>query len=144
MRNLMAKYGRNNLANEIENFYRDFFGGTMRSNSDCCFSPSVDIQESKDDVVLTFELPGMDKKDIKVWIEDHVLTVSGERKIRDEKKTDNYIRTEINEGSFSRSFTLPKTVDTGKITADYDNGLLMVKLVKAEEAKPKEIEIKVK
>lgn len=144
MRNLMTKYGRGNLAGEIENFYRDFFGGSLRSNYDCCFSPSVDIMESEDDVVLTFELPGMDKKDIKVWIEDHVLTVSGERKVRDEKKTDDYIRTEISEGSFSRSFTLPRTIDNGKISADYDNGLLTVKLVKAEEAKPKEIEVKIK
>jgi len=144
MRNLMVKHGRGNLANEIENFYRDFFGGSLRSDYDCCFSPMVDIQETADDVVLTFELPGMDKKDIKVWVEDNTLTVSGERKIRDEKKADDYIRTEIREGSFSRSFTLPKTVDSGKISADYSNGLLTVKLVKSEEAKPKEIEVKVK
>jgi HSP20 family protein len=140
----MTKYGRGNLASDIENFYRDFFGGSLRSNFDYNFSPSVDIMESDDDVVLTFELPGMDKKNIKVWIEDSVLTVSGERKIRDEKKSDDYIRTEISEGSFTRSFTLPKTIDNSKISADYDNGLLTVKLVKTEEAKPKEIEVKVK
>jgi HSP20 family protein len=140
----MTKYGRGNLAGDIENFYRDFFGGSLRNNFECCFSPSVDIMESDDDVVLTFELPGMDKKNIKVWIEDNVLTVSGERKIRDEKKSDDYIRTEISEGSFTRSFTLPKTIDNSKISADYDNGLLTVKLVKTEEAKPKEIEVKIK
>ena len=106
MRNLMIRHGRRTLGDEIENFYRDFFGGSLRSDFDCCFTPSVDIQETKDDVVLTFELPGMDKKDIKVWIEDNTLTVSGERKIHNEEKADNYVRTEIRDGSFSRSFTL--------------------------------------
>lgn len=143
MRNLMIRHGRRNLSDEIENFYRDFFGGNLRSDYECCFSPSVDIQENKDDVILTFELPGMDKKDIKVWIEDNVLTVSGERKIRNEEKTDMYVRTEIRDGSFNRSFTLPRTIDSGKISADYKNGLLTVTLIKTEEAKPKEIEIKV-
>jgi HSP20 family protein len=140
----MVRYGRNNLASEIDNFYRNFFGDSHSVDNSCCYSPSVDIQESADDVSLTFELPGMDKKDIKVWIENNVLTVSGERKVRDEEKSDDYIRTEIRDGSFSRSFTLPKTVDVGNISADYENGLLTVKLAKVEEAKPKEIEVKVK
>ncbi len=144
MRNLMIRHGRNNLASEIENFYRDFFGGSLNSDSEYSFAPSVDIQESKDDINLTFELPGMDKKDIKIMVEDGVLTVSGERKLRNEEKTDDYIRTEIRDGSFSRSFTLPKSIDSGNISADYRDGLLVVKLVKTEEAKPKEIEIKVK
>lgn len=143
MRNMMVRFGRNGFANELDSFYRNFFGNGLSVEGNCCFSPAVDIHESKDKVALVFELPGMDKKDIKVWVENNVLTVSGERKLRREETEQDYLRAEIVDGSFSRSFTLPESIDAGKISADYKDGLLTVTLAKAEEAKPKEIEVKV-
>ena len=85
----------------------------------------------------------MEKDNFKINVKDNVLTVSGERKDESEEKADNYIRSEIRSGSFSRSFTLPKTVDVDKINADYKNGILELTLGKREEAKPREIDVKV-
>jgi HSP20 family protein len=150
MRNLIVRPSRYHLSNEIDDFFNNFFAapyfksGDAKGSCNCSFSPPVDVRETANDLTLTFEIPGMDKNDIKVWVEDHTLTVSGERKIRDEENGDNFIRSEIHTGNFSRSFTLPKTVDLGRISADYKNGLLSVTLGKVEEAKPKEIEVKVK
>lgn len=143
MHNRMVRFGRNDLANELDYFYDNFFGNSLANDTPCCFSPAVDIHETKDNVSLIFELPGMDKKDIKVWVENNVLTVSGERQLRREEKDKDYLRAEIRNGSFSRSFTLPESIDATKISADYKNGLLTVTLARAEEAKPKEIEVKV-
>ena len=105
--------------------------------------PAVDINEPENEFTLTFELPGLDKKEIKVGGEDNVLTVSSERRRRKEEKGENYIRSEISSGRFSRSSTLPKTIAGGKISANYKDGLLMVRLGQAETNKPKEIEVKI-
>jgi HSP20 family protein len=94
-------------------------------------------------LVLTFELPGMDKKDIKVQVKDSVLTVSGKRELKSETKEGNTVRSEIWSGSFSRSFTLPDSINPEKIAADYKNGLLEIRMDKLEEVKPKEIEVRV-
>lgn len=105
------------------------------------FSPKVNVAERDDAISLTFELPGMEKSDIKVLVKDSVLTVSGERKIENEVKSDDYFRSEISSGAFSRSFDLPDTIKTDGVQADYKNGLLHVVLTKKEELQPKEIEI---
>ena len=129
----------------MDRFLDDFFGSGNRWDVDNTgFSPRADIQENEDEISLTFEIPGMDKGDIKVSVVDDVLTVSGERKFKKEDKDGNYLRSEIHTGSFSRSFTLPDTVDADKISADYKDGMLLVKLAKREEVKPKEIEVKIK
>jgi HSP20 family protein len=107
------------------------------------FAPRVNIHESDDDLSIAFELPGMDKKDIKVTVVDGVLTVSGKREFAGESKDEHYRRHEIRSGEFSRSFTLPDTVNAEKVSADYKNGLLEVRLAKLEEVKAKEIEVKV-
>ncbi len=134
----------NRIAREIDNLFNDFFNfPSYRTADSCDFMPRVNIRENDDNVFLTFELPGMEKKDIKVVVKDNVLTVSGERNFKTEEKGDGYVRTEISSGTFSRSFTLPDTVDGEKISADYKNGLLEIKLAKKEEVKPKEIEVKV-
>jgi HSP20 family protein len=144
MRNLMIRPSRFGLASDLDHL----FGGLLRTPvwncGDTCFVPPTDVEETDKDYRLTFELPGMDKKNIKVTVEDQMLTVSGERKVRSEDKNDGYLRTEIQSGSFSRSFTLPATVDRQNITADYKDGLLVVTLSKVEEAKPKQIEVKIK
>ena len=143
MRSLITRPRRFDLTNEIDHMFSTFFSNPVWQDNQSAFVPAVDIHETNDDFNLTLELPGVDKKDIKVGLEENVLTISGERKFQKEEKDGAYIRSEIQSGSFCRSFSLPKTVDSGRIAADYKDGLLTVKLGKAEKAKPKEIEIKV-
>ncbi|HWR82459.1 MAG TPA: Hsp20/alpha crystallin family protein [Candidatus Deferrimicrobium sp.] len=132
------------IAREIDGLFHGFLNfPSLRTDTSCDFMPRVNIRETKDDVSLSFELPGMEKKDIKVLVQDGVLTVSGERSFRSESNDDGYVRAEIRSGSFSRSFTLPDSVDNDKISADYQNGMLEIKLAKKEEAKPKQVEVKV-
>jgi HSP20 family protein len=105
------------------------------------WAPAVDIYEKGTDVVLKAELPGLDPKDVDIRIENNVLTLKGERKIEDEIKQENYHRVERSYGSFTRSFTLPSTVDTTNVKADYKDGVLRITLPKREEAKPKQIQV---
>jgi len=142
MTNVMIRPNR--VSREIDSFFRDFFNHpAFESNSEADFAPRVDIKEDQDKVALIFELPGMEKDDIKVSVKDNVLSVSGERKIECKDENEKYIRSEIRCGFFSRSFTLPKTVDSNSVSADYRNGMLTISLAKREESKPKEIEVKV-
>jgi HSP20 family protein len=137
------------LTNDVDKMVHRFFGHPdFRSECDCdCesgFAPKVNIRDNKEDLRLTFELPGVNKDEIKVTIQDNVLSVSGERKVASTETEGEWVRNEITTGSFCRSFTLPDTVNTDSISADYTNGLLEVKLTKREEVKPKEIEVTVK
>lgn len=121
------------------------FEGSLRGNGESQqYMPRVNIRETEDDVTMVFELPGMAKEDIKVTVENNVLTVSGQRKEAEADEKATFVRNEILGGTFSRSFTLPRTVDTGKIEADYSAGLLTVHMARKEEAKPKQIEVNVK
>jgi len=108
------------------------------------WSPSCDIYETENEIVVKAEIPGVKKEDVKLSMQDSVLTLSGERKFEEETKKENYVRVERGYGSFTRSFTLPPSVDAKKISAEFKDGLLEVKLPKSEQAKPKEVEIKVK
>ena len=107
------------------------------------FGPPVDIYE--DDQKLTFkvEIPGIDEKDIKVEIENNVLTVHGERKLEKDIKEENFRRMERHYGAFSRSFTLPSAVDPQKIEANYTYGVLAIQMPKSAEARPKRITVNV-
>jgi len=107
------------------------------------FAPSVDVYEDGHNITLKIEVPGIDERDIDVRIEDNTLTVSGERKFETEEKEENFRRIERHYGSFARSFTLPSTVDTDKVEASYENGMLKIKLAKKAEAKPKQIKVSV-
>lgn len=106
-------------------------------------TPSVDLFEEGDDLVVKAELPGMDKKDLNVSLHDDVLTISGEKKKEEKVKEKNYYRVERSSGSFSRSFRLPAEVKSDKVTATFKNGVLELRLPKTEEAKKKEIKIQV-
>ena len=108
------------------------------------WNPSCDIYETENEIILKAEIPGMKKEDVKVNLQDNLLTLSGERKFEGETKKENYHRIERRYGVFTRSFMLPPTVDAKKITAEFKDGLLEVKLPKTEEVKPKGMEIKVK
>ncbi len=104
------------------------------------WAPPVDVAEEKDTIIVRVEVPGMNEQDLKVGFEDGVLTVSGERQF--ERKEDrNYHRIERTYGTFSRTFTLPRTVDQDSIAASYRDGILEITIPKREEAKPKQIQI---
>ena len=105
------------------------------------WAPTVDIYENKDHIVLEAELPGMNREDFELSIENNVLTLRGERRFEKRDDSDNYHRVERSYGSFTRSFTLPQTVSPENVTAEYKNGVLRVVLQKREEVKARRIEI---
>jgi HSP20 family protein len=105
--------------------------------------PAVDIRETENEILVEAELPGVDRKDVKVSVENGVLTLSGERQFSSETKQENYHRIERSYGSFMRSFTLPSTVNVDKVEATHKNGVLTVRLPKREEAKPRTVNVKV-
>ena len=105
------------------------------------FAPPVDIYEDEHNITLKLEVPGIDEKDIDVRIENNTLTVHGERKIEKEEKEENFLRVERQYGSFTRSFTLPDSVDPEQASATYNNGVLKIKLAKKAESKPKQIKV---
>jgi HSP20 family protein len=111
--------------------------------SSAIWSPAVDIYETEDEVVVKAELPEVNQKDIDVQIENSTLTLRGERKFNKETKKENFHRIERAYGSFSRSFTLPSTIDQEKIRADYRDGILKISMPKREETKPKQIKVAV-
>ncbi len=104
--------------------------------------PAVDIRESDEALTINAELPGLDKNDVHITLENNVLTLAGERKFESEEKDESYHRIERAYGSFSRSFTLPANVKTDKVEAVFKDGVLSVVLPKVEEAKPRKIEIR--
>ena len=107
------------------------------------FVPAVDIYEDAQKVMLKLEVPGIDQKDLDVRVENHTLTVKGERKFETEEKEQNFHRIERRYGSFYRAFTLPNTVDTENVAASYNAGVLKLELKKKPEAQSKQIQINV-
>ncbi len=105
--------------------------------------PSLDVEENKDEFKVIVELPGVSKDDVNITFQDDTLTIEGERKKEDEKKDVDYHRVERRYGKFSRSFKLPTHIDANKIDASFKDGLLTIQLPKAEEVKPKQINVKV-
>lgn len=105
------------------------------------WSPTVDIYENKDHIVLEAELPGMNREDFDLTIENNVITLKGERRFEKKDESDNYHRVERSYGSFSRSFTLPQTVSAEGAGAEYRNGVLRVTLPKREEVKARRIKV---
>ncbi len=118
-------------------------GGGQEGIATSSFVPPVDIYETEQNIVLKLEVPGVEQKDLDIRIENNTITVRGERKFEKEVKEENFHRVERRYGSFQRSFTLPNTVNTENVTADYDNGVLKVTLAKRAEAKPKQIKVNV-
>jgi len=107
------------------------------------WSPLVDITEDDKEYVIKADLPEVKKEDIKLTVQDNVMSISGERKYEKEEKGKKYHRVERAYGSFMRSFTLPEAADGSKVSAEYKDGVLNVRLPKSEKAKPKSIEVKV-
>ena len=131
------------LQNRMSRLFEEQYGGREESLATGAFVPPVDIYEDEHSIQLKLEVPGIEEKDLDVKVENNVLTVSGERKFEKEQKEENFHRIERRYGSFTRSFTLPNTVDTESISADYSSGVLSVKLGKRAEAKPKQIKVSI-
>ena len=131
--------------NRMNRLFRESYSpeGPEEALTTTNFAPPVDIYEDEHNITLKLEVPGIEEKDIDVRIEGNTLTVHGERKIEKEEKEENFRRVERQYGSFTRSFTLPSSVDAGQITADSDKGILKIKLAKKAEAKPKQIKVNV-
>ena len=108
------------------------------------WSPSVDIHETENELVLKADLPDVKLEDIEVRVENQTLTLKGERKFEEDKNVRGYHRMERSYGAFTRSFTVPSTVDPEKVGAEFKNGVLTVKLPKKEAAKPRQVKIEVK
>ena len=104
--------------------------------------PTCDIREDKDHLTITMEVPGVKPEDVKISLENQVLTVRGEKQQVAEQKDERWHRYERNYGSFERSFTLPSTVDADRIEATTDNGVLTLRLPKVEKARPREIPVR--
>jgi len=134
-------YSLQNRLNRL--FEEQYSGGREESLTTGAFVPPVDIYEDEHSIQLKLEVPGIEQKDLDVKVENNTLTVSGERKFEQEQKEENFHRIERRYGSFTRSFTLPSTVNTEDINATYENGVLKVRLAKRAEAKPKQIKVNI-
>jgi HSP20 family protein len=133
------------LQDRINRVFSSTYGqsddGLMTSGT---WAPPVDIYQTGDhEVVLKAELPDMTREDIDITVDNGTLTIRGEKKFSNEVKEESFHRIERRYGAFSRSFSLPQTVDTGKVGADYKNGVLTVRLPLREEAKPRQIKVDV-
>ena len=131
--------------NRLNRLFRESYSpeGPEEALTNSNYAPPVDIYEDEHNITLKMEVPGIDEKDIEVQIVNNTLTVHGERKIEKEEKEENFRRVERQYGEFTRSFTLPSSVDPGQVSAHYDKGVLKINLAKKAEAKPKQIKVNV-
>ncbi len=132
------------IRREMDELMGGFFGYYPEERENVMWYPALDIEEKKADLMITVELPGMKKEDIKVTMHGDVLTISGERKFEKEEKDTHFHRIERSYGKFQRSIKLPVEVNIDKIEAKYKDGILHIKLPKSEKAKTKEISIDLK
>jgi HSP20 family protein len=132
------------LQDRMNRLFHDSFGdGREEALTTTAFAPPVDVYEDEHNVTLKIEVPGIEEKDIDVRVENNTLTVHGERKFEKDENEENYRRVERQYGNFTRTFTLPNTVDTENVSANYDKGVLKIKLAKKAEAKPKQIKVNI-
>ncbi len=134
--------GLGDIQTEMNRLFDGFFGRlTSLGVSERVWAPAMDMYETKDDLVVTCELPGVEEKQVRVSITNDVPTIRGERAQQQQPKDQNYRRLERCYGKFERSLSLPMPVQTDKVKATYRGGVLEIKLPKAEAVKPKEIKI---
>ena len=130
------------LQDRMNRLFNDQFGAITHDESlTGAFVPPVDVYEDENSIQVRMEVPGIEEKDIDILLENNVLTVRGERNFEKEEKEENFHRIERRYGSFTRSFTLPATVNSEDVSADYDKGVLKIRLAKRAEAKPKQIKV---
>ena len=126
----------------MDRWFEDFFNAPFARFD--TWTPSMDVHESDDAFTVRAEVPGVDAKDLEVSVTDNVLTLSGEKKLKKESKENDVFRSERFTGTFQRSLALPEGVDAGKVAAELAHGVLTLTIPKAETAKPKRIDVKVK
>ena len=131
------------MLSEFDRFWSDFLPRSPEMDSRCCeWAPRVDIVENAKNYQIVVELPGFEKSDVKLKVEEQVLTISGERKMEEETEGRNYRRVERLYGSFERRFRLPQEAELDKISAEMKDGLLTVTLEKSEKVAGREIQVK--
>ena len=131
------------IQEEMNRLFDSSLRRSGRSDFEGAFVPAIDVVEEKDSFLIRADLPGLSKDNVSVTLQDNCLTIKGEKKHESETKEANYYRRERVSGSFSRTIKLPSTVDAKRIDAQFKDGVLHVRLPKTEEAKPKQIDIKV-
>jgi HSP20 family protein len=136
-------HGLSGLQEQVNRLFDTSFAGRGDNSALTTWAPAVDIYETENELVVKSDLPDVDEKDLDVRIENNTLTIRGERKFEKKVAEENYLRVERTYGSFSRSFSLPSTVNSEAIKAEYKNGVLTVELPKRAESKPKQIKVNV-
>jgi len=131
------------LQEQVNRMFESAFPGRADASAMTAWAPSVDIYETENELVLKADLPDVSEKDLDIRVENNMLTIHGERKFEQKVKEENYLRIERTYGSFSRSFSLPNTINTEAIKADYKNGVLTVEIPKRAESKPKQVKVNV-
>jgi HSP20 family protein len=134
----------NTIQSEMNRLFNSFFESTSPGNGPTSvrrWIPAMDLVESDEDFVLHADLPGLGEDDVKIELEDNVLTVSGERKLEHEDRKEGYYRVERASGAFRRSLTLPEGIDPERIAASFENGVLEVRIPKPEQRKPRKVTI---
>jgi HSP20 family protein len=127
------------LQSEVNRIFDTFFGGNdVRTRR---WVPAMDLVETDDHLVLRADLPGLKREDVEIEVKDGVLTVAGERKAEQERRSEGYYRVERAFGTFSRSLTLPKGIDPQQVAAEFEDGVLEVRIPKPEETKPVRVAI---
>jgi len=135
--------GLSGLQEQVNRLFESAFPRRSDNSALTTWTPAVDIYETENELVVKADLPEVSEKDLDVRVENNMLSIRGERKFEQKVEEENYLRVERTYGTFSRSFSLPNTVSTEAIKADYKNGVLTVTLPKRAESKPKQVKVNV-
>jgi HSP20 family protein len=135
--------GFSTLHDQVNRLFNAGISGQGDESALTTWAPAVDIYETPNELVVKADLPDVNEKDIDIRVENNLLTIRGERKFEKSVSEDNYLRVERTYGAFSRSFSLPNTVNSEAIAAEYKNGVLTVNLPKREESKPRQVKVTV-
>ena len=135
--------GLSTLQDQFNRLFNESFRTQSEESALTSWAPAVDISETPNELVVKADLPDVNEKDIDVRVENHLLTIRGERKFEKSVSEENFLRVERAYGSFSRNFSLPNTLNTDAIAAEYKNGVLTVTLPKREETKPRQVKVTV-
>jgi HSP20 family protein len=132
-----------NLQDQFNRLFHESFRGLPEESAVTAWAPAVDIYETPNELVVKADLPEVNEKEIDIRVENNLLTIRGERKFEKSVSEENYLRVERTYGAFSRSFSLPNTVNSEAIHAEYKNGVLTVTVPKREESKPRQVKVTV-
>src|SRR5271156_921389 len=135
--------GISTLQDQFNRLFNESFRNHSGKSALTTWAPAVDFYETANELVVKADLPDVNEKDIDVRVENNLLTIRGERKFEKSVSEENYLRVERTYGAFSRSFSLPNTVNSESIRAEYKNGILTVTLPKREESKPRQVKVNV-